>query len=234
MAAPAREHRRLRVLATRAGRSLAGAEPVDVLRWADAQFGGSLAIATSMADAVLAHLATIAAPRAKLVFLDTGYHFTETVATRDAVAASLPLEVLTVSPRQTVEQQDAEHGARLYERDPDRCCALRKVAPLTEALAPFTAWASGVRRDESFGRRDTAAVAWDERRGMVKVNPLAFWSEQRVAAYIADNDILVNPLTARGYPSIGCAPCTRRVASGDHPRSGRWFGQTKTECGLHA
>lgn len=233
MAAPITEHPRLRELAESAGRDLESAGPHDVLRWADQHFGASLAIASSMADGLLGRMAADTAPKAKIVFLDTGYHFPETIHTQRAVAATLPLEVLVVRPQRTVLGQDAEHGPRLYERNPDLCCALRKVQPLTRALQPFSAWASGVRRDESHSRRHTRTVQWDERRSMVKVNPLAYWTEAQVKEYIAANDVLVNPLVYDGYPSIGCAPCTRRVGPGADPRSGRWADRAKSECGLH-
>jgi phosphoadenosine phosphosulfate reductase len=186
-----------------------------------------------MGDAVLASLAAEAMPGIHVIFLDTGYHFAETIGTRDAVEVTLPVKVLTVLPRQTVAEQDAEYGPRLHERDPDRCCALRKVEPLARALAPYHAWASGIRRDEAATRREIAVVEWDERRGMVKVNPLAAWTQDDVDAYIAERGVLVNPLVYDGYPSIGCAPCTRRAVTGEDARAGRWAGLGKTECGLH-
>lgn len=233
MSAPAHEHRRLAALAERAGEELEDAHPLDVLRWAAAQFGDRLCVTSSMADAVLAHLAARALPGVPVLFLDTGYHFAETIGTRDAVAATLPVRVLTITPRQTVAEQDAEYGPRLYERDPDRCCALRKVEPLAAALAPYHAWASGIRRDETENRRNIRVVEWDARHGMVKVNPLACWRQEDVDAYIAHHNVLVNPLVEAGYRSIGCAPCTRPVADGEDARAGRWAGRGKTECGLH-
>jgi phosphoadenosine phosphosulfate reductase len=233
VSAPAAERERLAGVAAAAGARLEGAHPVEVLRWAAEEFGDRFCIASSMGDAVLATLAADAKPGIDVVFLDTGYHFAETIGTRDAVAATLAVNVLTVLPRQSVADQDAEHGPRLHERDPDRCCALRKVEPLARTLAPYHAWASGIRRDEATTRRSIGVVEWDERRAMVKVNPLAGWTQDRVDAYIAERGVLVNPLAYDGYPSIGCAPCTRRVAPGDDPRAGRWAGQAKTECGLH-
>ncbi len=233
MSAPVTEQPRLRALADRGGQELEGAGPHDVLRWADAQFGDSLAITPSMGDIVLGHLAAQAAPNAKIVFLDTGYHFAETLDTQETAKTLLPLEILVIRPQRTVAGQDEDHGPRLYERDPDLCCNLRKVQPLARALQPFSAWASGVRRDESESRRDTRSIAWDEKRGMVKVNPLAYWTQSQVEEYIAAHGVLVNPLVHDGYPSIGCAPCTRRVAPGADPRSGRWAGRMKSECGLH-
>jgi phosphoadenosine phosphosulfate reductase len=233
MTVAATDAERLSAIAISAGERLAGADPTEVLRWAAGEFGDGLCIASSMGDAVLPHLASAVLPGIPVLFLDTGYHFAETIGMRDAVAAMLPVTVRTILPRQTVAEQDAEYGPKLHDRDPDRCCALRKVEPLARALEPYTAWASGVRRDESPTRADTRAVEWDPRRGMVKVNPMAYWTEADVDAYIAENGILVNPLAYDGYPSIGCAPCTRRVAPGDDPRAGRWSGSAKTECGLH-
>ena len=233
MSAPAVERERLAALAAAKGAELEGAHPVQVLRWAAEEFGDRFCIASSMGDAVLASLAAEAKPGIDVVFLDTGYHFAETIGTRDAVAATVAVNVLTVLPRQTVAEQDAEYGPRLHDRDPDRCCALRKVEPLARTLAPYHAWASGIRRDEAASRRNIGVVEWDERRGMVKVNPLAAWTQDDVDAYIAERGVLVNPLAYDGYPSIGCAPCTRRVAAGDDTRAGRWAGTGKTECGLH-
>jgi phosphoadenosine phosphosulfate reductase len=186
-----------------------------------------------MGDAVLPHLASVAAPGVDVLFLDTGYHFAETIGARDAVAATLAVNVRTILPLRTVSEQDAEFGPKLHDRDPDRCCAMRKVEPLARALEPYVAWASGVRRDEAATRADTRVVDWDAKRGMVKINPLATWTQVDVDAYIEANSILVNPLAYDGYPSIGCAPCTRRVAPGEDPRSGRWAGSGKTECGIN-
>jgi phosphoadenosine phosphosulfate reductase len=168
-----------------------------------------------------------------VIFLDTGYHFAETIGTRDAVAATLPVTIRTITPRQTVEQQDASFGARLYERNPDQCCALRKVNPLRTTLKDYRAWASGLRRDEASTRSDVRVVEWDARRSMVKLNPIAAWTQDDVDAYIERNGVLVNPLLFDGYGSIGCGPCTRRIAPGEDARAGRWAGTSKTECGLH-
>ena len=136
------------------------------------------------------------------------------------------------SREQTVEQQDATFGARLHDRDPDACCSLRKVEPLRRTLDGYHAWASGIRRDETAARRSARVVEWDRKRSMVKVNPLAAWTQEQVDQYVMANDVEVNPLVYDGYPSIGCAPCTRRVLQGDDTRSGRWAG-SKNECGIH-
>jgi phosphoadenosine phosphosulfate reductase len=205
----------------------------DVLSWALDHFHPRLAIASSMADAVLVHIASTLRADVPVVFLDTGYHFAETIGMRDAVAAVHPVQLLTITPLQTVPEQDEQYGARLHERDPDLCCKLRKVEPLERALAPYVAWASGIRRDESDTRRDVQAVEWDDKRSKVKVNPLAWWTEADVDAYIAEHGVLVNPLLHDGYASVGCAPCTRRIAPGEAARAGRWAGSGKVECGLH-
>ncbi len=222
-------------LAAQAGRDLEGAPAQDVLRWAHETFGDRFVIASSMGDGVLAHLASSVASGIDVLFLDTGYHFPETLGTRDAVAQVYDVNVRTVLPVLTVGQQEAVYGGRLLQRDPDACCAIRKVEPLARGLAPYTAWASGIRRDEATTRRHVGVVEWDGRRAKVKVNPLATWTQEQYDAYTADNGVLVNPLQYDGYPSIGCAPCTRRVAPGEDPRSGRWAQVgDKVECGLHA
>lgn len=220
-------------MAEQAGRDLEGASALEILGWADEQFGSSWAVASSMADAVIPSLAAKVRPGVDILFLDTGYHFAETIGTRDAVAATLPVTVRTLTARQTVEQQDASFGARLYERNPDQCCALRKVMPLRAALKDYTAWASGLRRDEAESRANVRVVEWDEQRSMVKLNPIATWTEDDVERYIADNGILVNPLLYDGYGSIGCWPCTRRLKPGEDARAGRWSGTGKVECGIH-
>jgi phosphoadenosine phosphosulfate reductase len=213
------------------------ADPVEqalaVLRWAGETFGDDFAITSSMADGLLAHLASRAVPGVNVVFLDTGYHFAETIGTRDWISGVLPITLVNVQPVQTVAEQDAEHGPELHQRDPDLCCSLRKVQPLAQALAGYVAWGSGVRRDESPTRAGTRVVDWDARRDMVKVNPLAAWTQEHVDAYLAEHQVPVNPLQEIGYASIGCAPCTRPVAPGEDPRAGRWAGRGKTECGLH-
>ncbi|MCW2598265.1 MAG: phosphoadenylyl-sulfate reductase [Frankiales bacterium] len=223
----------LKALALEAARELADASPQQILRWAVDTFGDRFVISSSMGDGVLASLAASVASGVDVVFLDTGYHFPETIGTRDAVAQVYDVTVRTMLPLLTVAQQDAEHGAELFARDPDACCAMRKVEPLTRALADYDAYASGIRRDESPTRAGTSVVEWDDKRGKVKVNPIAAWTQDDVDTYVQDNGILVNPLAYDGYPSIGCAPCTRRVAPGDDPRAGRWADSAKTECGLH-
>ncbi len=224
----------LQVTAERAGHELEGAPAQEVIAWAVEQFGDRFAIASSMGDGLLAHLAASVAPGAHVLFLDTGYHFAETLGTRDAVATTYDVTVRTVLPLLTVAQQDLSHGAELWRRDPALCCQRRKVDPLARALEPYDAWASGIRREESASRRGAGVVEWDAKRRMVKVNPIAMWTHDQVTTYIHEHGVLVNPLAYDGYSSIGCQPCTTRAAPGQDARSGRWAGQGRTECGLHA
>jgi phosphoadenosine phosphosulfate reductase len=236
---PGAAHRRLpddetlRQECAQAADDLEGAEADTIVKWAVERFHPGLVIASSMSDCVLVDIASRVRPGLPVLFVDTGYHFPETLGTRDAVAARYPVQVLTIQPARTVAEQDAAEGPRLYARDPDRCCALRKVTPFEVALGRFTAWASGARRDETAVRTGLRVVEWDSRRRMVKVNPLAAWTQDDVDRYIVEHDVLVNPLVYDGYPSIGCAPCTRRVAPGEDPRAGRWSGTGKVECGLN-
>jgi phosphoadenosine phosphosulfate reductase len=224
----------MRTLAERAAAELDGAAAEEVVRWAVDTFGARICVTSSMTDAVIIHLASGVQPGIDVVFLDTGYHFAETIGTRDAVAAVYPVRLVNVTPSRTVAEQDAELGPRLFGRNPDLCCYLRKVEPLERALGNYDAWITGVRRDETNKRRQSRVVEWDDRREMVKVNPILGWSQQEVDEYIAANGVLVNPLVYDGYPSIGCATCTLRVEPGADPRSGRWAGTGKTECGIHA
>ncbi|MEU6015612.1 phosphoadenylyl-sulfate reductase [Streptomyces sp. NPDC047515] len=223
----------LKELAGRAGRELEHASAPEILRWAADTFGKRFCVTSSMEDAVVAHLASRALPGVDVVFLDTGYHFPETIGTRDAVEAVMDVNVITLTPRRSVAEQDAEHGPKLHDRDPDLCCKLRKVEPLEEGLSSYTAWATGLRRDESPTRANTPVVGWDEKRQKVKISPIARWTQDDVDAYAAEHGVLTNPLLMDGYASVGCAPCTRRVLEGEDARAGRWAGRGKTECGLH-
>ena len=223
----------LRALADEAQARFGDAEPAEVLAWAGQTFGPGLVVASSMADTHLVHLAQSSAPGVDVLFLDTGYHFAETIGTRDAVGAVYDVNVLTITPRQSVAEQDAEHGPKLHERNPELCCALRKVEPLERGLAPYTAWINGMRRVDAPTRTDIRVVDFDAKRGMVKISPIAAWSDEDVARYVEEHGVLVNPLYQDGYTSIGCEPCTRRTLPGEDPRAGRWAGFAKTECGLH-
>jgi phosphoadenosine phosphosulfate reductase len=234
----ARRHREdptvMRSLAATAAQELEDASAQEIIRWATDAFGTRICVTSSMTDAVIIHLASSVRPGIDVVFLDTGYHFPETVGTRDAVEAVYPITLVNVTPTRTVAEQDAELGPRLYGRNPDLCCYLRKVEPLERSLTNYDAWITGVRRDETNNRRQAQVVEWDDRREMVKVNPIVSWSSKQVDDFIAEQGILVNPLVYDGYPSIGCSTCTLRVEPGADPRSGRWAGTGKTECGIHA
>ena len=237
---------RLRELAARGARDLAGAGAADLLAWTDehfgadyganygADYGAGYVVASNMQDAVLVDLAAKVRPGVDVLFLDTGYHFAETIGTRDAVAAIYDITVVNVTPEQTVAEQDRLVGRDLFASDPNECCRRRKVIPLSTTLRRYSAWVTGIRRAESPTRADAPLVSFDETFGLVKVNPLAAWTDEDMAAYIDEHGILVNPLVAEGYPSIGCAPCTAKPADDADPRSGRWQGLSKTECGLHA
>jgi phosphoadenosine phosphosulfate reductase len=224
---------RLRAIARRGAAELEGASALEVLTWADKALAGRWVVASSMQDALVVDLAAQVRPGVDVVFLDTGYHFAETLTLRDAVAASYPIRLLNVQPGTTVAEQDARYGPRLYERDPDLCCFMRKVTPLDTILGLYDGWVTGLRRNQTAARRTAAPVEWDEKRQVVKVNPIVEWSDEDVATYLDEHDILVNLLRADGYESIGCAPCTSRVLDGEQPRAGRWSGSGKSECGIH-
>ena len=223
----------LQHLAEVAGKELEDAPAHEIVRWAAQVFGERIAVTSSMADAVVAHLVSEVKPGVDVLFLNTGYHFAETIGTRDAVAASYDVNVIDIGPAMSIAQQDIAFGKDLWARDPDRCCALRKVAPLNNAMRDYDAWITGLRRDETPARADTPVVSWDASRGKVKICPIARWTADDVDAYVAAHGILLNPLLMDGYDSIGCRPCTRRVAAGEDSRAGRWAGSSKTECGLH-
>jgi phosphoadenosine phosphosulfate reductase len=195
-----------------------------VVRWAVEHFGDDLCIAASFQDAVLIDVATRVKPDIEVVFIDTGDHFPETYATVERVRARYDLNLRTV--------RVPEPEIPFHVTDPIRCCSDAKVAALDEALSGKRAWLSGLRRAEAETRRGAPIVSLDK-RGVVKINPLATWSDLDVSGYVATNDVLYNPLLDAGYLSIGCQPTTKPVAPGDDPRSGRWAGTDKTECGIH-
>lgn len=224
----------LRELAARGAAELAGADAEELLAWTDRHFGSNYVVAANMQDAVLVDLAAKVRPGVDVLFLDTGYHFPETLGTRDAVESVYDITVVNVTPEHSVADQDRLLGKDLFARDPGQCCRLRKVIPLRSALSNYAAWVTGIRRVESPTRADAPLIGYDEAFKLVKINPLATWTDDDMQAYIEDNGVLVNPLVEEGYPSIGCAPCTARPVEGADPRSGRWQGRAKTECGLHA
>jgi phosphoadenosine phosphosulfate reductase len=233
VSAPTAQRESLQHLAEQAGDELEGKSAHEILQWAQDNLGDSWAVASSMADALVPHLASQVRPGVDVVFLDTGYHFAETMGMADAVNFMLPVTVKTILPLRTVAEQDAIEGKDLFARDPDRCCALRKVEPLERGLAPYSGWVSGLRRDEAVTRANVKVVEWDAKRQMVKLNPIASWTQDDVDAYMSANGILENPLLSDGYGSVGCSPCTRRLLEGEDARAGRWSGTGKIECGLH-
>ncbi len=222
-----------RELAAQGARELDGATAAELLAWTEEHFSGNYVVASNMQDAVLIDMAAKVHPGVDVLFLDTGYHFAETIGTRDAVKAVYDITVVNVTPEHTVAEQDHLLGKDLFAREPNECCRLRKVTPLGKALAGYSAWITGVRRVEAPTRANTPLITFDEAFNLVKVNPIAAWTDDDMQAYIEGNGILVNPLVEEGYPSIGCAPCTAKPEAGADPRSGRWQGLNKTECGLH-
>ncbi len=215
-----------------------GQSPQNILVEAVRAFGDQLVLASSLGpeDIVLTDMLCQVWPRAQAFFLDTDFHFAETLALKDRILERYPqLRLEIVKPTVSLPEQNARHGERLYEREPDRCCALRKVEPLNRVLSQYKAWITGMRREQAPTRGNIGVVQWDSRRGMVKFNPLAAWTNKQVWAYIVEHDLPYNPLHNEGYPSIGCSPinCTAPVAADGDPRSGRWAGKGKTECGLH-
>ncbi|HEY4020313.1 MAG TPA: phosphoadenylyl-sulfate reductase [Pseudonocardiaceae bacterium] len=223
----------LQTIAEHAAEEFADADADAILTWTTALFTDKWVVASNMQDAVLIDLAAAVKPDVPVVFLDTGYHFAETIGTRDAIAASYPdVRVLNATAEMSVAEQEDAYGV-LYDTDPDRCCRLRKVVPLRRVLADYYVWVTGIRRADSAGRAAVPKIGWDAKHGLIKINPLAAWSDEQYYTYIDENNILVNPLVSAGYPSIGCAPCTAKPLPGGDARSGRWSGQAKTECGLH-
>ncbi|MGB3485991.1 MAG: phosphoadenylyl-sulfate reductase [Mycobacterium sp.] len=224
----------LRELAARGAAELDGAGAEELLRWTDEHFGGSYIVASNMQDAVLVDLAAKVRPGVDVLFLDTGYHFAETIGTRDAVESVYDVHVVNVTAEKSVAEQDELFGKDLFARDPGACCRMRKVEPLSKALAGYSAWVTGIRRVEAPTRANAPLISFDEAFKLVKINPIAAWSDDDMQSYQDTHGVLVNPLVDEGYPSIGCRPCTAKPEPGSDPRSGRWQGLAKTECGLHA
>ncbi len=207
----------------------------EVLAWAADRFAGRIVLTCSwqMQSSVLVDMLDRIGAEVRIVELDTGLLFPETYETRDRLIERYGLEVERIEPEQTVAEQARSEGDELWLRDPDRCCSLRKVAPLRHALAGMDAWITGIRRVQSPGRHTARKVDVDESRGVVKVQPLADWSDEDVVGYLYAHDVPYNPLHDRGFPSIGCVPCTRAVQEGEDRRAGRWASSGKSECGLH-
>lgn len=217
--------RRLLELALDHGPSLEKLSAGEIIEWGAEHLGTNLAVTMSMQDTVLAELAARHAPDADLIFLDTGYHFPETIEVADAVDKRYPNRLLRIQPV-------AGAVPELYKTDMTACCAQRKVEPLARMKLPYEGWVTGLKRVDAPTRKNTPVLEIDK-TGRIKLNPLAAWTDDDVDRFIEDNDLIIHPLTRAGFPSIGCAPCTNRVAPGADPRSGRWAGAEKTECGLH-
>ncbi|RNB86047.1 phosphoadenylyl-sulfate reductase [Brevibacillus panacihumi] len=209
--------------------------PQDVLVWAMEEYGSGLVLASSFGaeDVVLVDMLHKLAPTVPVFYLDTNKHFKETYETRDRLQERYGASFLQVLPQLTLEEQAAKHGDRLWEKDPNLCCQIRKVEPLQRILAEYEAWITGIRREQSPTRANAKKVEWDEKFNLVKFNPLADWTHNQVWEYIHQHDVPYNPLHDQHYPSIGCEVCTRQVMPGEDPRAGRWSGFAKTECGLH-
>jgi phosphoadenosine phosphosulfate reductase len=214
---------------------LEGATAEDALYFAADRYAPRIGFATGFGPEGLVLIDLIARHRLpiRIFTIDTGLLFPETSALWRRLEERYGVEIEGVRPVLTIEQQAGLHGARLWERDPDQCCTLRKLEPLRAALQGLDAWVAAIRREQTADRSHARALEWDHRFGLVKVNPLVSWSQAQVWEYLWANDIPFNPLHAQGYPSIGCAPCTSPVAPGEAPRAGRWRARAKTECGLH-
>lgn len=211
--------------------------PEDILAWAARTYPERLAVVTSfqVTGIVTLHLLRELGLAVDVLTIDTGLLFPETYALIDRLQDRLKFRLIPVRAELSVAEQAAQYGDALWTRDPDTCCRMRKVVPLDRALVGYDAWITGLRRDQSKTRSSVQAVAWDKRNEKVKISPLADWTEAMVWTYIQANDLPYNPLHDRGYPSIGCWPCTQAVApdaAGDL-RAGRWVNQGKTECGIH-
>lgn len=211
------------------------ATPQEILSEAYRCFGPQTVLVTGfgLEGVALVDMLAGIAQRPTVLYLDTGLLFPETYETRDRLAARYTLDLVRFASPLTLEEQAACHGEELWKREPDRCCALRKVEPLGRALAGRPAWITGIRRDQTANRANAKPFEWDAKFELVKVNPLVRWTHREVELYVRAHDVPHNPLYERGYPSIGCTPCTRAIAPGEDARAGRWSGFAKTECGLH-
>lgn len=214
---------------------LESASPQEILRWATETYGDKLAIVTSfqITGIVTLHMLKDIAPHTPVLTLDTGYLFPETYDLMDTLEQQFNLNLIRVKPRQTPKQQSRDYGDRLWERNPDRCCHLRKTIPLRDALEGYEGWVTGLRRDQSESRANTPIVSIDKRTRLIKVAPFANWTEEMLWTYIHAYELPYNELHDKGYPSIGCWTCTKAIGEGDDARSGRWSNSSKTECGIH-
>ena len=205
------------------------AEPVELLGWFAKRVGvENIAVSVSLSGGVMLYFAEKALPGVDILFVDTGYHFAETLKFRDEAAKKQ--NIITLSPRLSVGEQNEKYGQDLYDSDPDRCCAMRKVAPLDAALRGYSVWVTGLRRSKD---QEVPLIEFDEKREIIKVNPLSQYSKDDVDRLVEEYGIVENDLRKFGYTSIGCWPCTIPTEEGQDERAGRWSGKSKTECGLH-
>jgi phosphoadenosine phosphosulfate reductase len=209
--------------------------PQRVLAWAFETFGKEVAISSAFGaeGMALIDMASRVRKDFRLFTVDTEFLFAETYNLIDRIEERYEVKIERVYSRLAPEEQERVHGAALWARDPDQCCHLRKVEPLSRKLSELRAWIASIRRDQTSFRKNARKIEWDEKFGLVKVNPMADWSAQQVWRYLHDHDVPYNPLHDQNYPSIGCTHCTRAVRPGEDPRAGRWPGMSKTECGLH-
>lgn len=214
---------------------LENATPEEILAFAVETFPNiTFACSFGAEDVVLVDLLQKVSPRTDIFYLDTDFHFKETYETRDRMAERYPgIPFVEVKPEITPEEQAEQYGEELWKSDPNACCNIRKVKPLTTILSKYEAWITGIRRDQAPTRANAKKIEYDAKFGLVKFNPIANWTSEDVWSYIRENDVIYNPLHDQNYPSIGCEQCTRKVMPGEDPRAGRWSGQEKTECGLH-
>jgi phosphoadenosine phosphosulfate reductase len=221
-------------IAAAAGK-LADASPEGILKWAVETFGSKLTMATAFGaeGCCIIHMLAEIGPEVRVFNLETGYQFPETLEMRERIRERYGIDVELVRPELSVAEYEEEHGGPLYRHRPDQCCHDRKMIPLRKAIAGYEAWISAIRRDQTADRAAAAVVQWDAKFSLVKVNPLLNWNHKDVWRFIFQHKIPYNPLHDRGYPSIGCHPCTVAVENGADERSGRWAGTAKKECGLH-
>ena len=213
--------------------ALYDASAQEILEWTAKYAPGAIAVTLSMENTVLAELSARHLPEADFLFLDTGYHFAETLKVASQVEARYSQKLVTALPILSRTEQDSVYGKNLYRNNPTACCRMRKVEPLAASLSPYAGWVTGLRRADGPSRATAPALSLDA-TGRLKISPIITWSLEETNQFIADNDLIDHPLTHQGYPSIGCETCTLPVAEGQDPRAGRWAGNAKTECGLHS
>ncbi len=210
------------------------ATPEEILKYAVETFPNiTFACSFGAEDVVLVDMLQKVSPKTDIFYLDTDFHFKETYETRDRLEQHYGMKFVQVKPLITPEEQAEKHGEELWKSDPNGCCNIRKVEPLTRILGKYEAWITGIRRDQAPTRANAKKIEYDTKFGLVKFNPIASWTSEDVWAYIKSNNVIYNPLHDNHFPSIGCEYCTRQVMPGEDPRAGRWAGSDKTECGLH-